>query len=483
MIYAKQQQRGILGDTALGYTALILAAMEGHLALVQWLLREGGANTTEKARSGNTALLWAAREGHLNIVQWLLLYGGAQITESNDNGDTALLWAAYKGHLKIVQWLLREGGAKITDKTRRGGTALLAAATTRRFETVDCLIVEFGADPGNGIQIAQLLGTVGNEQLRKAEELRNLFYEYYKKQQHKINKQLLEVGLADLVIKDVRNIIEEYTAVNDEEKPSLPQQILAQNESLLKELKAYSKQWDSFVKWHKLARKLVDKIALENPCNALTIRTTVKDFLAEHREDIGKGEFFIILQNMLHQTHSLELSTAEGLTKEEIKENKKGALPLKNAKASRVTRLDLSPSPSPTNATTTLIPKRNGIADQKLKSAPPEDKKPQPLTSIERMDAITALCHATTAGNLTEIETWLERDLSLMNGAPSKKKIPLFSALKSANSDAFHHLLSKGAYVCNKRGYILAENMALLCQWPLVEKLAALEALAKKTWF
>ena len=82
-----------------------MAARNGHLAVVQWLLtpREaegggGGARLEERNDHNRTALLVAAHNGHLPLVQWLLV--------PKEKGTTALLGAAFNGHLPVVQWLL-----------------------------------------------------------------------------------------------------------------------------------------------------------------------------------------------------------------------------------------------------------------------------------------------------------------------------------------------------------------------------------------
>jgi ankyrin repeat protein len=64
-----------------------------------------------------TALLIAAGNGHLVNVKWLLsLEGGSYMTEALKNGKTAHLLAADGGHLTTIQWLLSpEGGAMFHD--------------------------------------------------------------------------------------------------------------------------------------------------------------------------------------------------------------------------------------------------------------------------------------------------------------------------------------------------------------------------------
>ena len=98
-------REGRLGDAN---KALRVAASNGHLERVQWLLREGGANPADKDKAGYSALLLAASRGHLEVVRWLLHEGCASITEKNGSGLSIYLLAASNGHMELVQWLLRE---------------------------------------------------------------------------------------------------------------------------------------------------------------------------------------------------------------------------------------------------------------------------------------------------------------------------------------------------------------------------------------
>ena len=75
----------------------------------------GGGGTNHEATPTPFPLLRAARGGDLALVQRLLREGGASIEEADSNGDTALLIASFNGHLPVVQWLLREGGASKED--------------------------------------------------------------------------------------------------------------------------------------------------------------------------------------------------------------------------------------------------------------------------------------------------------------------------------------------------------------------------------
>ena len=90
-----------------GRTALIHAADNGKLEIVQLLL-DKGANINYSSYIGGTSLLYAAGSGYLDIVQ-LLLDEGADINLSNNNGDTSLIIAAKYKNIEVVKLLIRKG--------------------------------------------------------------------------------------------------------------------------------------------------------------------------------------------------------------------------------------------------------------------------------------------------------------------------------------------------------------------------------------
>lgn len=94
-----------------GKTPLWFAVSEGHGALVQLLLGEGGAQVDKRRfDNDNTPLSEAAALGHLSMVR-LLVDNGAAIDVHARNGMTPLHEAADKGHEVIVQLLLSKGAA------------------------------------------------------------------------------------------------------------------------------------------------------------------------------------------------------------------------------------------------------------------------------------------------------------------------------------------------------------------------------------
>ena len=87
-----------------GDTALIRAARNGHLDVVQYLVAQD-AKIDMQNNYGHTTL--AACYGHLDVVQYLV-GKGANKDAQNNVGDTALI-CAYKGHLNTVQYLVGKG--------------------------------------------------------------------------------------------------------------------------------------------------------------------------------------------------------------------------------------------------------------------------------------------------------------------------------------------------------------------------------------
>ena len=108
-----------------GDLALLKASFEGDIAMVRLALNRG-AKVNGKRQGGKTALMCAAQNGHLNIVDLLLNYGDAVIDQGDHEGETALNYASGAGHLDVVKLLLKEG-AEIDRMSDVGSTALSQA--------------------------------------------------------------------------------------------------------------------------------------------------------------------------------------------------------------------------------------------------------------------------------------------------------------------------------------------------------------------
>lgn len=109
-------------------TALMFAAMGGHLDIIDILVKNKG-NVRLKDREGRTALFWAAGGNQPEAVE-LLLKLGAPPNDTDRQGTTALMIAARRGYEEVVRVLLAaKAEVNLTDHT--GRTALMWAAETR----------------------------------------------------------------------------------------------------------------------------------------------------------------------------------------------------------------------------------------------------------------------------------------------------------------------------------------------------------------
>ena len=121
-----------------GNSCVLLAAQNGQLETVKWLIENGCSTIDETNNENNSCLLLAAQNGHLETVKWLI-ENGCSTNEKNDLGDSCLILAAQNGHLETVKWLI-EYGCSIHEKNTKGYSCLLCAARKGHLETVKLLI-------------------------------------------------------------------------------------------------------------------------------------------------------------------------------------------------------------------------------------------------------------------------------------------------------------------------------------------------------
>ena len=67
--------------------------------------------------------MWAAENGHLDIVDSLLKKKGIDVNLQNVNGYTALMLATQRGHLDVVNRLLEENVIDVNIQDNDGNTA------------------------------------------------------------------------------------------------------------------------------------------------------------------------------------------------------------------------------------------------------------------------------------------------------------------------------------------------------------------------
>ena len=124
--------------------ALIGAANKGHIEIVKYLLKRG-ANVHAKS---DQALGDASRTGNLEMVK-LLVESGANIHAVQ---DYALRIAAGKGHLDVVKYFVEHGA----DVNAMDGEPLIQAAYNRKLAVLKYLVRQ-GANPHAKNDTARLL--------------------------------------------------------------------------------------------------------------------------------------------------------------------------------------------------------------------------------------------------------------------------------------------------------------------------------------
>lgn len=107
-------------------SALTWACTLGNEAIVELLL-ERTSNVEHRTKDGCTALMFAALAGHVKVAAMLLDHGAEINVESDSNKDSPLTFACWKGHCDVVELLLGRT-ANIEHRTKEGFTPLMFAA-------------------------------------------------------------------------------------------------------------------------------------------------------------------------------------------------------------------------------------------------------------------------------------------------------------------------------------------------------------------
>ncbi|XP_027047638.1 ankyrin repeat domain-containing protein 17-like isoform X3 [Pocillopora damicornis] len=107
-------------------SALTWACTLGNEAIVELLL-ERTSDVEHRTKDGCTALMFAALAGHVKVAAMLLDHGAKINVESDSNKDSPLTFACWKGHCDVVELLL-ERNANIEHRTKEGFTPLMFAA-------------------------------------------------------------------------------------------------------------------------------------------------------------------------------------------------------------------------------------------------------------------------------------------------------------------------------------------------------------------
>jgi len=123
-----------------GTSLLMFAARFGNVELLEFLLNNR-ASVLKQNKYGDTALMLAAIGGHLEAVRRLVAAGAPL----DHPGWSPLAYASFEGHTDVIQFLA-EQGADVDAQADNGMTALMIAARNGHFAAAKVLLAA-GADP------------------------------------------------------------------------------------------------------------------------------------------------------------------------------------------------------------------------------------------------------------------------------------------------------------------------------------------------
>jgi len=129
-----------------GKTALIYAAENGSIKIIELLIDSGADINKKDSKYGETAIMWAMRNKKFGkeVVE-LLIKNGANLYERSSDGGTVLMYAVLYEQIEIIKLLINIG-VDLNEKDYYGSTALMKAVHNNRYIDIVELLIKKGAD-------------------------------------------------------------------------------------------------------------------------------------------------------------------------------------------------------------------------------------------------------------------------------------------------------------------------------------------------